>query len=128
LVSVAEDGRGMTAISPGELSSKPIRGYPNGITCLGKTQALAFARGNQGNWNILVPWGREIEWDSPSSGERKGNSPNLNGLTVLGPIPFRGCKTQRTVPNCCHRVRKRMPSQMILERTTTEGDSPVGER
>jgi hypothetical protein len=41
LALVAEDGRGMTAISPGELSSKPSRGYPNGITCLGKTQALA---------------------------------------------------------------------------------------
>ncbi len=38
---VAEDGRGKTAISLGELSSKPSRGYPNGITRLGKTQALA---------------------------------------------------------------------------------------
>jgi hypothetical protein len=49
LASVAEDGRGKTAISPGELSSKPSRGYPNGVTYLGKTQVLAQARGNQVN-------------------------------------------------------------------------------
>ena len=49
LALVAEDGRGKTARSLGELSSKPSRGYPNRITCLGKTQALAKARGNQGN-------------------------------------------------------------------------------
>ena len=30
LALVAEDGRGKTAISPGELSSKPSRGFPNG--------------------------------------------------------------------------------------------------
>ena len=38
---VAEDGRGKTAKSPGELSSKPSRGYPNGTTCLAKHRALA---------------------------------------------------------------------------------------
>ena len=32
LASRAEEGRGMTAISPGELSSKPNRGFPNGAT------------------------------------------------------------------------------------------------
>ncbi len=37
----AEDGRGMTALSLGELSSKPSRGYPNGTTRLAKNQALA---------------------------------------------------------------------------------------
>jgi hypothetical protein len=41
LASVAEDGRGMTAISLGELSSKPNRGFPNGATRMGKTHALA---------------------------------------------------------------------------------------
>ncbi len=48
LASTAEDGRGKTAKSPGELSSKPIRGYPNGKTRLGKTQALALRRGGTG--------------------------------------------------------------------------------
>jgi hypothetical protein len=37
LVSRADEGRGKAAKSPGELSSKPSRGYPNGATCLGKT-------------------------------------------------------------------------------------------
>ena len=37
----AEDGRGETAISPGELSSKPSRGYPNGETRLAKPGSRA---------------------------------------------------------------------------------------
>ena len=32
MASRAEEGRGKTAISPGELSSKPNRGFPNGAT------------------------------------------------------------------------------------------------
>ena len=32
LASRAEEGRGKTAKSPGELSSKPSRGFPNGVT------------------------------------------------------------------------------------------------
>ena len=39
-MSVAEDGRGMTAISLGELSSEPSRGFPNGATRPGKTRTL----------------------------------------------------------------------------------------
>ena len=49
LALVAEDGRGKTAISLGELSSKLSRGFPNRATCLDKIQELAFARGNQEN-------------------------------------------------------------------------------
>lgn len=41
-----------------------------------------LARGNLANWNILVARGRESKRDSPSSGERRGNS--LNRL-------IRGC-------------------------------------
>ena len=37
LASRAEEGRGTAAISPGELSSKPNRGFPNGATRPGKT-------------------------------------------------------------------------------------------
>ena len=33
----AEEGRSKAAISPGELSSKPNRGFPNGATRPGKT-------------------------------------------------------------------------------------------
>ncbi len=39
LASRAEEGRGKTAISPGELSSKPNRGFPNGATRLDKIRS-----------------------------------------------------------------------------------------
>jgi hypothetical protein len=53
---------------------------------------------------------------------------NSNILTDLGPMLFGGCKAQMVVPRDCRRVKKLLPSKMILERTTTEGDSPVSER
>ena len=40
LASRAEEGRGKAAISPGELSSKPNRGFPNGATRLDKIRSL----------------------------------------------------------------------------------------
>ena len=40
LASRAEEGRSSATISPGELPSKPSRGYPNGATRSGKTGAL----------------------------------------------------------------------------------------
>jgi hypothetical protein len=40
LVPRADEGRGKTAISPGELSSKPSRGFPNGATRSDKIGAL----------------------------------------------------------------------------------------
>lgn len=40
LASRAEEGRGKTAKSLGELSSKLSRGFPNGATRSGKTWAL----------------------------------------------------------------------------------------
>lgn len=42
-----------------------------------KTCHPAKQEANEGNWNILVPSGKENNNDSPSSGERTGNSPNL---------------------------------------------------
>jgi hypothetical protein len=44
LALAAEDGRGKTAISPGELSSKPSRGCPNGETRLAKPGPRASER------------------------------------------------------------------------------------
>jgi hypothetical protein len=32
------------------------------------------------------------------------------------------------VPKCCRRVKKLLPNRRCLERSTTEGDSPVDER
>ena len=68
---------------------------------------------NAGNWNILVPVGKENNNDSPSSGERTGNSPNhfcygING--VVGPR----CGTKFCEKN-------------DLERSAIDGDSPVFE-
>ena len=40
LASRAEEGRGKTAKSLGELSSKPSRGFPNGATRSAKSWAL----------------------------------------------------------------------------------------
>ena len=41
-----------------------------------------FTGANQGKWNISVPWGKEINRDSPSSGERTGTSPKLCRVLV----------------------------------------------
>ena len=40
MVPRADEGRGETAISPGELSGKLSRGFPNGATHPGKTWIL----------------------------------------------------------------------------------------
>ena len=39
MASRAEEGRGTATKSPGELPSKPSRGFPNGATRPGKTRA-----------------------------------------------------------------------------------------
>ena len=39
-----------------------------------------------------------------------------------------GCKTQEADSKVCHRVITFHLSQMLLERATIEGDSPVGEK
>ena len=110
LALAAEDGRGKTAKSLGELSSKLSRGYPNGRTCLGKTQALAKSEREPGELKHLSTLRKRNQRDSLSSGERNGNSPNLSGLVGLGPMPPKGCKTQETEPKGRHRVTKLPPS------------------
>jgi hypothetical protein len=46
----------------------------------------------------------------------------------LEPKLFWGCKTQGADSKVCHRVIKLFLSQMLLERATVEGDSPVDEK
>ena len=46
---------------------------------------------NEGNWNILVPLGRENKNDSLSSGERKGKSPNQLDFGLSGVVGPRDC-------------------------------------
>jgi hypothetical protein len=60
LASRAEEGRGKTAISLGELSSKPSRGFPNGATHPGKT------------W---VPPAEHIGWVEVSRGSETSQYP-----------------------------------------------------
>ena len=60
LASRAEEGRGKTAISPGELSSKPNREFPNGATRSGKTWA---------------PPAEHIGWEEVSGGSETSQYP-----------------------------------------------------
>ena len=74
---------------------------------------LAWQEANAGNWNILVPAGKENNNDSPSSGERTGISPNqccYGNIGVVGP-----------------RHRKNFSEKNPLENGTIDGDSPVFE-
>ena len=68
---------------------------------------------NAGNWNILVPVGKENNNDSPSSGERTGNSPNHPCYGMCGVVG----------PRC----RKTFDELNPLESGTIDGDSPVYE-
>ena len=104
-MSVAEDGRGMAAKSLGELSSKPNRGFPNGITLPGRTRKPR-KRGQPGELKHLSNLRKRNHRDSRSSGERNGNSPNSSSLVALGPMLFEGRKAQGIAPNCYHRVTK----------------------
>ena len=65
-----------------------IHRFPNGTTRQVEGLSSANAEANAGNWNILVPVGRENNNDSPSSGERTGISPNhycFGNNGVVGP-------------------------------------------
>ena len=110
LALAADEGRGKTAISLGELSSKPSRGFPNGATRLDKLQALAKSERAPGELKHLSTLRKRNQRDSLSSGERKGNSLNPDSLVGLGPMLCGGCKAQETGPKTCHRVRKLLPS------------------
>jgi len=80
------------------------RGSPNGETRPVEDRASGFVPDEDPvNWNILVTGGKEIKRDSLSSGERKGNSPNLKNRVrtslrwssswrLQGHMFLRGCK------------------------------------
>ena len=68
---------------------------------------------NAGNWNILVPAGKENNNDSPSSGERTGKSPNQLCYGIIGVVG----------PRC----RMTFSEKNSLESETIDGDSPVFE-
>ena len=65
-----------------------IHRFPNGTTRQVEDLSSVNTEANVGNWNILVPIGRENNNDSPSSGERTGISPNhycFGNNGVVGP-------------------------------------------
>ena len=68
---------------------------------------------NAGNWNILVPAGKENNNDSPSSGERTGKSPNQLCYGIIGVVGPR------------HRTK--VCEKNVLESSTIEHDSCVFE-
>ena len=68
---------------------------------------------NAGNWNILVPAGKENNNDSPSSGERTGKSPNHPCYGMCGVVG----------PQCGMKFREKN----VLESSTIEHDSCVFE-
>ncbi len=61
----AEEGRGKTAISLGELSSKPSRGFPNGATRSDK---------------IWAPPAEHIGWEEVSRGSETSQYPEERRL------------------------------------------------
>ena len=76
-----------------------------------KTKYFLIGRANAGNWNILVPAGRENNCDSASSGERTRKSPNQCRFGGVGVIGLRYLRSIRTGTR--------------LESRTIEGESPV---
>jgi hypothetical protein len=63
---------------------------------------------------------------SPSSGERKGNSPNLCCVSPWA-LQYRGCRTCQGALRSLQEVTKLGASKTELERRTIGGDSPVCE-
>ena len=73
----------------------------------------AVQEANAGNWNILVPVGKENNNDSPSSGERTGKSPNHPCYGMRGVVG----------PQCSMKFREKN----VLESSAIEHDSCVFE-
>ena len=72
--------------------------------------------GNAGNWNVLVPAGKEIKWDAVSKGDWK--QWNTNWIRHSNVLEMWCCKSV-FFPNSLIRSS--------LEWDTSEGDSPVRE-
>jgi hypothetical protein len=81
--------------------------------------------GTLGEVKHLSSRGKESNRDSQSSGERNGSSPNL--LYVIGYSRCTRGVVGGTFRNLYIAAFYYIVSQRILERTTIEGNSPVGE-
>ena len=76
LASGSEEGRGKLRKSPGISKHELIRRIPNGTTHQVEDLVPSLDGADAGNWNILVPAGKERNIDSLSSGDRKEKSLN----------------------------------------------------
>ena len=97
----------------GDANNLWSRNFRMGQPSILKRYYLSKIEANAGNWNILVPAGKENNNDSPSSGERTGNSPNQSCYGIPGVVGPR----RRTKDN----------EKNVLESSTIEHDSCVFE-
>ena len=74
------------------------------------------------------PEEKKAKCDSPSSGERTGNSPNSEGVKAPGRCPLGVVGHKGAKPGLGRRVTKKALSRRGLECLAKEGDSPVGEK
>ena len=95
-----EEGRGRPRKSTGRRERPLIRGFPNGATRHAQAWHPSMTEANPTNRNIPVVGGEENKSDPPSSGERKGASPNRGrrgARGVAGPAT-RKKQGQRNAP------------------------------
>ena len=81
-----EEGRGRPRKSAGRRERPEIRRCPNGATRHAQAWHPLYAEANPANRNIQVAGGKENKSDPPSSGERKGASPNRGRRGARGVV------------------------------------------
>jgi hypothetical protein len=92
--------------------------------CLNWTSFYSETKGNPGNWNVLVPGGKEINWDAVSKSDRKQHKANwifcsnvgemwcldflltiLSDLKLLGIAHSRGWQSRRSSWEWCGSIQ-----------------------
>ena len=81
-----DEGRGRPRKSTGRRERPQIRGCPNGATRHAQAWHHPMGEANPTNRNIPVVGGKENNSDPPSSGERKGASPNRGRRGARGVV------------------------------------------
>ena len=81
-----EEGRGRPRKSAGRRERPLIRRCPNGATRRAQARHPSMMEANPTNRNIPVVGGKENNSDPPSSGERKGASPNRGRRGARGVV------------------------------------------
>ena len=84
-------------------------------------------RRTRGSETSQYPQAREINRDSPSSGERTGKSPNRRSVSLQA-LLLRGCGMRQAQLQLCTRVRNYLFIRIDLESSAVVGESPVGKK